>query len=265
VPSPIEEIDPESDHDVVASYPLIRFHSHFKHLPHHKYQHIYVPILLSFLQLSIFLKDIREVRAKRVHHVDTLCRFADKWNVARFYIMKMIFVLYTLLLPIYFHGVATGLFIFFFGAATRGQIVATIVIVSHVCEGTSFVLKREENKTQAKVQTVKGVSRMGEVVQKRKKTVPANDWAACQCQASLNWASGSWFWNHFTGGLNHQIEHHLFPGLCHTLFIHIHDVVRETCEEYGVPYENHSSLLSIYKATLAHLKLMGTQEIIKQD
>lgn len=33
-----------------------------------------------------------------------------------------------------------------------------------------------------------------------------NDWAAVQCQTSVNWASGSWFWNHFSGGLNHQVR-----------------------------------------------------------
>ena len=36
--------------------------------------------------------------------------------------------------------------------------------------------------------------------------VAANDWAAVQCQTSVNWAPRSWFWNHFSGGLNHQVR-----------------------------------------------------------
>ena len=40
-----------------------------------------------------------------------------------------------------------------------------------------------------------------------------------QCQTSVNWSSGSWFWNHFSGGLNYQIEHHLFRSIAHTNYV----------------------------------------------
>ena len=48
---------------------------------------------------------------------------------------------------------------------------------------------------------------------KNSTVVPANDWAAVQCQTSVNWAPGSWFWNHFSGGLNHQVRCNLL--VCH--------------------------------------------------
>merc|ERR1712183_517508 len=95
------------------------------------------------------------------------------------------------------------------------------------------------------------------VMDQTKSKVPANDWAAVQCQTSVNWAPGSWFWNHFSGGLNHQIEHHLFPSLCHTHYVHIQDVVERTCVEYGVPYRSEPNLLIAYGKMLSHLKTLG--------
>jgi len=91
--------------------------------------------------------------------------------------------------------------------------------------------------------------------------VPLNDWAAVQCQTSVNWSVGSWFWNHFSGGLCHQIEHHLFPSICHTNYVYIQDVVESTCREYGVPYQAEPSLFSAYFKMISHLKALGREKV----
>jgi len=108
--------------------------------------------------------------------------------------------------------------------------------------------------------TQQGVSPMDEIRRNRKidsTQIPDNDWAAVQCQTSVNWSAGSWFWNHFSGGLSHQIEHHLFPSVCHTNYVYIHDIVKQTCEEFGVPYQSEPNLFVAYKKMLNHLKIMG--------
>ena len=81
-----------------------------------------------------------------------------------------------------------------------------------------------------------------------------------RCQTSVNWSSGSVFWNHFSGGLCHQIEHHLFPGICHTNYVHIHPVVRDTCKEFGVPYQSEPSLYVAYFKMLRHLRSLGCED-----
>ena len=158
----------------------------------------------------------------------------------------------------------------------------TMFIVNHVIEGVAFAMRgsggaganankdadkdagegegagvggTEKKKTRSlRPTTADGAHYMGQV---SSAGVPANDWAAVQCQTSVNWASGSWFWNHFSGGLNHQIEHHLFPSICHTNYVHIQDVVQSTCEEFGVPYRSEASLWTAYWAMVAHLRNMG--------
>lgn len=190
-------------------------------------------------------------------------------------------------LPIYFHGIGRGLALFAIGHFACGELLATMFIVNHVIEGVSYAKK--DTKGQATTDEVDDavntkvgrptkivgdtpMDKTRQLANERIKNssgndkntaavvpaVPFNDWAAVQCQTSVNWAPGSWFWNHFSGGLSHQIEHHLFPSLCHTNYAYIHDVVEKTCEEYGVPYQSEPSLWVAYGKMLRHLKCLGT-------
>ena len=59
-------------------------------------------------------------------------------------------------------------------------------------------------------------------------------WAVQQVQGSANWSSGSRWSNWLSGGLNHQIEHHLFPSMSIYLYPTISPVVRQTCAELGI-------------------------------
>ena len=50
------------------------------------------------------------------------------------------------------------------------------------------------------------------------------------------------FHTQWFGGINMQIEHHLFPSVSHMHYLAISDIVRLTCKEFGVPYVAHSWL-----------------------
>lgn len=63
------------------------------------------------------------------------------------------------------------------------------------------------------------------------------------------------FW--FSGGLNHQIEHHLFPNICHVHYRKISSIVRQTALEYNLPYNTRSSLMSAIFYHLKMLKALG--------
>lgn len=182
-------------------------------------------------------------------------------------------------LPIYFHGAAKGVALFVVGHLACGELLATMFIVNHVIEGVSYGKKdlrssddnQADKKEIAKPATMDGDTPMektrSQVLNNGSKnksnvpSVPFNDWAAVQCQTSVNWAPGSWFWNHFSGGLSHQIEHHLFPSICHTNYAYIQDVVEKTCEEYGVPYQAEPSLWIAYGKMINHLKHMGRGKV----
>lgn len=142
--------------------------------------------------------------------------------------MKVITMIYMLGLPIYAHGLMKGMGLFVLGHLVCGELLATMFIVNHVIEGVSYGSKVQDTDAKKEIMkpaTVNGDTPMEKTreqvaVGKTSKAtpfVPYNDWAAVQCQTSVNWSPGSWFWNHFSGGLSHQIEHHLFPSICHTV------------------------------------------------
>jgi hypothetical protein len=271
----------ESDPDVFSSFPLMRMHP--LHVPswYHRYQHLYAPVLFAVMTLAkVFQQDFEVATSKRLYHIDANVRYGSGWNVARFWIMKLVTMSYMLGLPMYFHGVARGLGLFVIGHMACGELLATMFIVNHVIEGVSYGRKvpngGDDGNKACKPTTIMGDTPMertretahvriasggGGDETKALPSVPFNDWAAVQCQTSVNWAPGSWFWNHFSGGLSHQIEHHLFPSLCHTNYVHIQDIVESTCMEYGVPYQSEPSLFVAYGKMISHLKCLGREKI----
>jgi linoleoyl-CoA desaturase len=62
------------------------------------------------------------------------------------------------------------------------------------------------------------------------------------------------------GGLNHHIVHHLCPFVCHTHYASLTRIVKETAEEYGIPYRQHPTMRRAVKHHLLLLKQLGNQD-----
>ena len=200
------------------------------------------------------------LRDKRLYHISANARYSQTSVVVRFVFMKALSLFYMAGIPCIAWGIPKGLFLFVLAHLVCGECLATMFIVNHVIEGVAFA--RREVAADGSVKpspptTTSGEQPMAETANGK---VEANDWAAVQCQTSVNWSSGSWFWNHFSGGLNHQIEHHLFPSIAHTNYVLIQPVVEETCKEFGVPYRSEPSLFAAYKGMMRHLKALGNED-----
>ena len=85
----------------------------------------------------------------------------------------------------------------------------------------------------------------------------AAHWSVKQVLGTSNWHSGSVWWNWVSGGLNHQIEHHLFPSMNIHLYPLIAPIVKQTCLEYGLPYYNYPSFGVAYLDMIRYLRAMG--------
>jgi linoleoyl-CoA desaturase len=66
-------------------------------------------------------------------------------------------------------------------------------------------------------------------------------WAEHQIATTVDFARDSRLASFFLGGLNFQVEHHLFPQICHVNYPVIAPVVERTCREFGLPYRAHRS------------------------
>jgi len=91
-----------------------------------------------------------------------------------------------------------------------------------------------------------------------------NNWAVHQLLTTANFANGSRVFSWFIGGLNYQIEHHLFPNICHVHYRKISKIVRETAQEYGIPYYEHRTFVGALRSHFKLLYQLGTGKYDKQ-
>jgi len=93
----------------------------------------------------------------------------------------------------------------------------------------------------------------------------ATDWGEIQVRNSGNFknrTTNEWF-ARLHGGINYQIEHHLFPNICHSHYPEISLIVMKTCKEFGIPYVHHDSLFSVYRSFTKLIKISNRYKTIQ--
>ena len=95
------------------------------------------------------------------------------------------------------------------------------------------------------------------------KEIIENEWAIHQVKTTSDFATDSAFLTWALGGLNFQVEHHLFPRISHVHYPAINKIVKETCVEYGIPFLEHKTFLDAIKSHVKHLKFMGTAPVLE--
>lgn len=91
-----------------------------------------------------------------------------------------------------------------------------------------------------------------------------NNFAIHQLLTTANFAKGNRVLSWYVGGLNYQIEHHLFPNICHVHYRNIAPIVKETAKEYGIPYHEHKTFFSALKSHFSLLHSLGTGKYDKK-
>ena len=84
-----------------------------------------------------------------------------------------------------------------------------------------------------------------------------NTWAIHQLYTTSNFAPKSWLVEFYTGGLNHQVEHHLFAHISHIHYDKLAKIVRETAEEFNLPYNEYNTFWKAVKEHYNQLNVLG--------
>lgn len=84
-----------------------------------------------------------------------------------------------------------------------------------------------------------------------------NEWAIHEVETTANFSPRSQFAAWYCGGLNFQIEHHLFPRICHIHYPAISKIVEETCRDFNIKYVSYPTIREALKAHTRFLKLLG--------
>ncbi len=214
---------------------LMRFCPHSERKPYHRFQFIYVVFFYSILTLYwVTLKDFVQFIQYRRHQNFCEEKSSHSRKLIQIIALKIVYFFVALYLPIAIIGLPMGVTIwgFVLMQAIAGFILALVFQLAHSVEGTSHPLPNEEG-------------------------IIENDWAIHQLQTTANFARNNKLISWYVGGLNFQVEHHLFPYISHVHYPHIADIVKETAEEFGVPYLENRTFGSAVKSHFAFLYQLG--------
>ena len=224
--------DNAMDQDVYTAMPLLRFDARRPKAWYHRFQHWYMFLAFPMLQVAFQVGDIvglftRDTEGAKLHGATT-------WELATVVIGKIIhFGL--LAAPLMNHAVTSVLAGIVGFMACQGIVLACTFAVSH-------------NVPEAKIPEDTG----GEAWER--------DWGVQQLVTSADW--GGKIGNFFTGGLNLQIEHHLFPAICFVHYPAISKIVAEEAAKLNIPYASYRTLPGIFYQFWKFVKDMGTAEQI---
>ncbi|SHL10044.1 fatty acid desaturase family protein [Hymenobacter psychrotolerans] len=224
---------PGHDEDIEVAPGLIRLCAEEPIRPWQRYQHLYAFPLYGLASLSwVLRKDYLKFFKDRIGQHPTPAHprkeyinlFAYK---ALYYLLFIVVPL--LVLDVTWWQVALGFLGMHF---VEGLVLGLVFQLAHVVEGTAFPLPDEAGDVQ-------------------------EAWAVHQLQTTANFSPNSALVAFLCGGLNRQIEHHLFPRICHIHYPALSGIVRQTALEFGLPYLENPSFAGALQSHYRMLRKLG--------
>jgi linoleoyl-CoA desaturase len=190
---------------------ILRLTPHDEWKPWFRAQAFYLPFAYALTGFGFLVRDFRVYFTGK----------SDEWHVypkmtredkITFWAGKLVFAMLTLIVPLMilpWWQAVLGFFVLFF---TTGLTLAAIFQLAHVMDDAAFP---EPSVDPIRLE---------------------NEWAIHQVETTVNYSPRNTVLNWYAGGLNYQIEHHLFPHICHVHYPRIAHIVQATCQEFGVKY-----------------------------
>ncbi len=200
--------------------------------PWHRFQHWYALPIYSLLTLSwVFYGDFRKLILGRIG--DYRLRRPSWRDLTLFVGMKSLYYGLALGVPLLLHPVLPVVAAFLGVHLLLGFTLATVFQLAHTVDGNSFPAPSPQTLQMD------------------------NEWAVHEIETTADFARSNPIVSWCLGGLNFQIEHHLFPRICHVHYREISRIVEATCHEFGVSYLAFPSISAALRAHLRHLRALG--------
>jgi linoleoyl-CoA desaturase len=211
---------------------LGRLSPHQKRFKFHRWQHIYLWAVYGFLPIKWhFYDDFRDVVKARISGH----RYARPkgWELVIFIGGKVLFFSLAFGIPLLVHPLWVTVAFYVLVTFVQGIALSTVFQLSHCVEEAAFPLPTADT---GRMET---------------------PWAVHQVQTTVDYARSNRLLSWFVGGLNFQIEHHLFPRICHVHYSAIAPLVEQTCQEFGVSYKANETFRDAIKSHFRWLRKMG--------
>ena len=230
-----------ADDDINAPF-FLRFSPHASKNRLHRFQHLYVWFFYGLSTISwVTAKDfIRLVRYRKMGFLDKKNEFRNE--IVKIVGWKLLYYSYSLIIPLLVVPLAPWIIILAFLSMhfLTGLLISIVFQVAHIMPNTEFPLPDEEGFI-------------------------AHDWSTHQLATTTNYSPNSRFFSWLIGGLNYQIEHHLFPNICHIHYKKISGIVADTAREFGMPYHTKRTFAGAIGDHIRVLCRLGKMEPITKQ
>ena len=203
--------------------------------PTYRLQHIYMLIVYPILVYKMKVEDFHTfyVMKKATIRINPLTLF----QISMFVGEKLLHLLIRLIVPCVFYPFLS---------------IVVLNLTADIITGL----------WQAFISQITHVNSMVEWPDRKKKY--DTPWAEMQVATTVDFATSSWFWSMLTGTVNHQVAHHLFPGVLQTYYPHITPIVKQTCADFGLPYNSQPTVLHALLLHFGYLNIMGIKPSLKE-
>lgn len=217
--------------DDIDIEPWIRVHQDQKKYWYHRFQHIYWVVLYSVTYLLwVYANDFSKYFKGKVADIKfKKMSFTEHFI---FWFSKVVYLFLFIVLPIMEVGWLPTLIGYAITSFVCGFVIAVVFQLAHVVEHTQFPVPDEKLKME-------------------------QEWAVHQINTTANFATKSKVVSWFTGGLNFQVEHHLFPKISHVHYPKISQLVKETCNQFNIDYIEYPTVFSALRSHVLYLKRVG--------
>lgn len=226
-----------ADDDINPPF-ILRFSPNSKKFWIHRFQHIYVWFFYGISTLS-WIISTDYVRVRRYYKLG----FFNGRNkllkeIIKIFLWKSFYFSFTLILPLILNPLAPWIIVSAFVSMhfVTGLSLSVVFQTAHVMPGNDFPIPNE-------------------------KGIIANDWSIHQLATTSNFSPRSKLLYWFIGGLNYQIEHHLFPNISHIHYKKISPIVANAAREYGLPYQTKKNFIAAIWDHVLMLKQLGNMEL----
>jgi linoleoyl-CoA desaturase len=213
--------------DDIAKSPVLRLCPSQKWVPAHKYQFVYMFFLYSLSTiLWAWVTDFITYVSRKMVVTEMKMNFKEHFL---FWLTKLLYFGFYALLPILLVGWQTWLVGYLILNVTMGITLSMVFQLAHIVEKTEF---EEAGEKPKQLET---------------------EWAIHELRTTANFAPKNKVVTWFAGGLNFQVEHHLFPKISHVHYKELSKIVKDHCEKFDIPYHSYPKMR---QAVLSHIKVM---------
>lgn len=215
----------------IAPVGILRFSPHRPYHAIHKFQQWYAWLFYGLMTLSwVTAKDFKQLFRYKKTVITLSSNRSFGFMLADLIIAKVLYYTVMLVIPLIVIPIAWYWTVLFFLIMhfTAGFSLTVIFQTAHVMPDSVYPLPDEEGNVE-------------------------NNWAIHQLLTTSDYAPNSRIFSWLIGGLNYQVEHHLFPNISHVHYKKISVIVKQTADKYQVPYHVQPTF---FKAVYNHYKML---------